>query len=106
LCSGDEDPAAVVDRHYPSGIEQRSDGIVFDRQRLIDHARPLRRNTVSARFDVHEAFVTGDRIAARYMIRAEHRKLGAVTTEVCMLGELDESGRPRRIDQITRDVDA
>jgi hypothetical protein len=48
--------------------------------------------------------VSGDRIAARYTLHAESRKGRAVETEIYMLGELDESGRPRRIDQITRDV--
>ena len=49
-----------------------------------------------------EAFVADGRLAARYTMRAEHRRLGVVETEVFMLGELDESGRPRRIEQITR----
>lgn len=106
MCFSDEDAAAVVDRHYPSGVVQRSDGVTFDRERLIAHARPSRKNTISATYDVHEAFVSGSRFAARYTLHAEHRKLGPVVSEVYLLGELDESGRPCRIDQITRNAGA
>ena len=102
LAFGDDDPDAVVARYYPPGFEQRSDGIVFDRARLAEHARPLRKNLEKVRFDVHEALVDGSRIAARYTLHGTMRKGRVVATEIYMFGELDADGRPLRIDQLTR----
>ena len=98
------DAAAIVDRYYTPDIEQIADGVTLDRQRLIDHLRPVRKNLVSCSYDVHEAIRTGDRVAARFTIRAELRRGRTITTEVYLFGELAPDGRMRRTTQATRDV--
>lgn len=100
------DAATVVDRYYTPDIEQVADGITLDRQRLIDHLRPVRKNVVSCSYDVHEAIRTSDRVAARFTIHAELRRGRKISTEVYLFGELAPDGRMRRTTQATRDVSA
>lgn len=102
----DEAPAAIVDRCFAPGFVQYNDGIPIDRENLIAHARPVRRNVVSCRTEVHEALVVGDKAAARYTLYAVMRKGNSVDTEVYMFGQLAQDGRLTRIDQITRAVSA
>jgi hypothetical protein len=99
-----DDAAAVVDRYYTPDIEQVADGITLDRQRLIDHLRPVRKNLVSCSYDVHEAIRTEDRLAARFTIHAKLRHGRTISTEVYLFGELAPDGRIRRTTQATRDV--
>ena len=98
--------AAVVDRYYTPDIEQIADGITLDRQRLIDHLRPIRKNLVSCSYDVHEAIRIDDRLAARFTIHAEMRRGRTISTEVYLFGELAPDGRIRRTTQATRNVSA
>ena len=98
------DAAAVVDRYYTPDVEQVVDGITLDRQRLIDHLRPVRKNLVSYSYDVHEAIRTDHRVAARFTIHAEMRRGRMISTEVYLFGELAPDGRVRRTTQATRDV--
>ncbi|NIK55064.1 nuclear transport factor 2 family protein [Kribbella shirazensis] len=100
------DAAAVVDRYYTPDIEQVADGVTLDRQRLIDHLRPVRKNVISCAYDVHEAIRTADRVAARFTIHAETRRGRTISTEVYLFGELAPDGRIRRTTQATRDVSA
>ncbi|WP_350279556.1 nuclear transport factor 2 family protein [Kribbella sp. HUAS MG21] len=100
------DAEAVVDRYYTPDIEQVADGVTLDRQRLIDHLRPVRKNVVSCKYDVHEAIRTADRLAARFTIHAETRRGRTISTEVYLFGELAPDGRIRRTTQATRDVSA
>jgi hypothetical protein len=106
VAGDDDDAAAVVDRYYAPDIEQIADGITLDRQRLIDHLRPVRKNVVSCSFEVHEAIRTQDRLAARFTIHAELRRGRKIATEVYLFGELAPDGRMRRTTQLTRDVSA
>lgn len=105
LAFGDEDPGEVIDRYHTPDLEWWNDGRLLDRESLIAHARPARRNVVSCTVDVHEALVDDGRVAARYTLRAELRK-GAVTTEIHMFGLVAPDGRLRRIDQLTRTLPA
>jgi hypothetical protein len=98
----EDDPEAVLDRYCTSDFEHWNDGIRLDRERLIAHARPARRNATDVRVDVHDALVAGDRVAARYTLRASLRRGRVVETEIYMVGRLAPDGRLRRIDQITR----
>ncbi|MFD1530851.1 nuclear transport factor 2 family protein [Pseudonocardia aurantiaca] len=98
----EDDPDAVLDRYCTRDFEHWNDGIRLDRERLIAHARPARRNAVDVRVEVHDAFVAGDRVAARYALRASLRNGRVVATEICMIGHLAPDGRLRRIDSITR----
>jgi len=100
------DAAAIVDRYYTPDIEQVADGVTLDRQRLIDHLRPVRKNLVSFSYDVHEAIRAGDRVAARFTIHAELRAGRTIATEVFLFGEVAPDGRMRRTTQATRTVSA
>ncbi|MER5322886.1 nuclear transport factor 2 family protein [Streptosporangium roseum] len=104
LAFGDEDPGVVLDRYYVPDFEYYNDGILLDRQRLIDHVRPTRKNVVSCRVEVHETLLAADRAAARYTLHAVMRKGKTLVTQVYMFGQLAPDGRMRRIDSITRVV--
>ncbi|HEU4424456.1 MAG TPA: nuclear transport factor 2 family protein [Pilimelia sp.] len=104
LTFGDEDPATIVDRYYSPDFEQYNDGIRLDRDRLIQHAKPARKNVVSIRTDVHDVLISGDRFAARYTIGATMRKGATLVNEVYMLGRFAPDGRIRRIDSTTRAI--
>ena len=99
------DAGEIVDRYYTPDVEQVADGVTLDRQRLIDHLRPVRRNLVAWEYDVHEAMRSGDRLAARFTIHAELRRGRKISTEVYLFGELSPDGRLRRTTQATRDVE-
>lgn len=98
------DAGEVVDRYYTPEIEQVADGVTLDRQRLIDHLRPVRKNLVAWKYDVHEAMRSGDQLAARFTVHAELRQGRTISTEVYLFGELAPDGRIRRTTQVTRDV--
>jgi hypothetical protein len=100
------DAGAIVDRYYTPDIEQVVDGVTLDRQRLIDHLRPVRKNLVAWEYDVHEAVRSGDRLAARFTVHAEMRRGRTISTEVYLFGEVAPDGRIRRTTQATRDVSA
>ena len=101
-----DDAAAVVDKYYTRDVEQIADGVTLDRQRLIDHLRPVRKNLVAWEYDVHEAMRSGDRLAARFTVHAEMRQGRTISTEVYLFGELAPDGRIHRTTQATRNVSA
>src|SRR5688572_20540012 len=103
---GDEEPALVVDRYHTPDIEWISDGNRLDRNRLVAHVGPARRNARSFRVDVHEVVTAGERVAARYTVRAVLRKGRHVEIDNYLFGTLAVDGRLRRVDQITRTVPA
>ncbi|HEX2145445.1 MAG TPA: nuclear transport factor 2 family protein [Glycomyces sp.] len=99
---GDEDPTTVLDRYHTQDYELVNDGVLLDRQRLLDHIRPARRRAAGLRVEVEQALVDGDQVAARYRLIAHLRKGGTITTEISMFGELADDGRLRRAVQSTR----
>lgn len=99
---GDEAPEEVLDRYHSPDYVIVNDGLTLDRQRLIDHVRPARRRAAAVSVDVLDALVSGDRVAARYVLTAEMRKGGVIATEIHMFGRLDALGRLQRADQLTR----
>ncbi|GAA3391707.1 nuclear transport factor 2 family protein [Cryptosporangium minutisporangium] len=101
---GDEDPATVLDRYHTPDFELVNDGVLLDRQRLLDHVRPARKRAAGLRVEVEQALVDGDHVAARYRLVAEMRKGGTVTSEIYMFGELAADGRLRRAVQATRAI--
>lgn len=103
---GDTDPADVVDRFHTPDIVQVADGIRLDRDRLVAHLRPVRKNLRDYRFEVEEVIADGDRMAVRMTIHATMRMTGTVTTEVFLFGEFTPDGKLRRADQLTRTVPA
>ncbi|WP_318210242.1 MULTISPECIES: nuclear transport factor 2 family protein [unclassified Streptomyces] len=95
-------PESVMARHYTPDVVQVSDGLPLDHDRLLAHLRPVRKNVVDCRFEVHEAVAEGHRIAARLTIHARTRRGGPTSTEVHLFGEFTEDGRMRRSHQLTR----
>jgi SnoaL-like domain len=104
LAFGDDEPATIVDRYYTPDFEQYNDGIRLDRDMLIQHARPARKNVVSLSIDVHDVLVSGDRFATRYTIHAGMSKGVKLVNEIYMLGRFASDGRIYRIDSTTRAV--
>jgi hypothetical protein len=100
----EEDPATVLDRYHAPDFELVNNGVLLDRERLVDHIPAARRQAVGLRVDVEQALVDGDHVAARYRLVAQMRKGGAVATEVYMFGELAADGRLRRAVQATRTI--
>jgi predicted ester cyclase len=98
----DADPAGGVDRYHTPDVVQVADGVRLDRERLIAHLRPIRKNLQEYRFDVHEAVADGDTVAARLTIHGRMRTSGTVATLVHLFAEFAPDGRLRRAHQLTR----
>ena len=96
------EPGEVIDRYHSADFELWNDGRPLDRDGLLAHVRAGRRNASSVQVEVHEVVRGGDRVAARYTIRAEMRKGWVATSEIYMFGALAPDGRLRRVDQLTR----
>ncbi|OLZ65608.1 hypothetical protein AV521_31765 [Streptomyces sp. IMTB 2501] len=101
---GNEDPGVVIDRYHTPDIEWHNDGIRLDRDRLIAHARPARKNAIALDVEVHDALVAGDRVAARYTLHSTMRKGRRLSNEIYLFGKLAPDGRLRRIYSTTRDM--
>ncbi|MBB5918155.1 hypothetical protein BJY24_007067 [Nocardia transvalensis] len=101
LLADDEDAAVVVDRFHTPDIVQVADGHRIDRDKLIAHTRPVRKNRPSGRLDVHEAIADDDRIAARYTLHV-HQRGKDLAIEVCFFGQFTPDGRMRRAHMLTR----
>ncbi|MEU4330029.1 nuclear transport factor 2 family protein [Nonomuraea dietziae] len=101
IVRGEEDPGPIVDRYYTPDMIQIADGVRIDRDKLIAHIRPVRKNLTHYRLEVHEALASGNRIAARFTLHGQMRKK-AVATEVHFFGELAADGRMSRAHQLTR----
>ncbi len=82
IAFGDEEPATVLDRCHTPDFTLTNDGVRLDRERLLGHVRPARKNATSVRVEVHDAVTDGDRVAARYTLTAVMRRGQVVATEV------------------------
>ncbi|EHR59647.1 nuclear transport factor 2 family protein [Saccharomonospora cyanea] len=105
LLRSDEDPALIFDRYHTPDVVQVADGHRMDRDKLIAHTRPVRKNRPSSRMDVHEAVASGDRIAARYTLHVRQRGKD-LAIEVCFFGRFATDGRMREAHMLTRTVPA
>ncbi len=103
LLRSDEDPALIFDRYHTPDIVQVADGHRMDRDKLIAHTRPVRKNRPSSRMDVHEALASDDRIAARYTLHVRQRGKD-LAIEVCFFGRFTTDGRMREAHMLTRTV--
>ncbi|MER6170880.1 nuclear transport factor 2 family protein [Streptosporangium sp. NPDC001681] len=101
LLCGDEDLALIVDRYHTPDIVQIADGNRIDRDKLIAHTRPVRKNRPQSRMEVHEALANGDQIAARYTLRVHNRKRD-LAIEVYFFGQFAPDGRMRQAHMLTR----
>lgn len=105
LLRSDEDPALIVDRYHTPDIVEIADGHRMDRDKLIAHTRPIRKNRPTSRIEVHEALANGDRIAARYTLYAQNRDRD-LAIEVCFFGRFTPEGRMRQAHMLTRTIPA
>ncbi|WP_111132203.1 nuclear transport factor 2 family protein [Micromonospora deserti] len=105
LLRSDGDPALIVDRYHTPDVVQIADGHRMDRDKLIAHTRPVRKNRPSGRLEVHEALADGDRIAAHYTLHVRDRKR-ALAVEVYFFGQFTPDGRMRRAKMLTRTIPA
>lgn len=103
LQTSEEDPATIVDRFHTTDIVQVADGHRMDREKLIAHTRPVRKNQAESRIEVHDAIADGDRIAARYTLHVRTRKK-TLAIEVCFFGRFTGDGRMREANMLTRTV--
>ncbi|WP_228709435.1 hypothetical protein [Amycolatopsis keratiniphila] len=81
----------IADRYHAPDIVQIADGHRMDRDNLIEHTRPVRKNRPTAR----------DRIAARSTLYVTNRKRD-LAMEVYFFGEFTPDGRMRRGHMLTR----
>lgn len=70
----DEDLASIVDRFHTADVVQVSDGNRMDRDKLIAHLRPIRRQKPVSRVEVDDALAAGDCLAARYRMYVDRPK--------------------------------
>ncbi|MCM0678098.1 nuclear transport factor 2 family protein [Micromonospora phytophila] len=105
LLRGDDDPGPIVDRYHTPDVVQIADGHRMDREALVAHTRPVRRNRPDLRMEVHEALADGDRIAARYTMHVRTLKK-TLAVEVCLFGQFATDGRMRRAHLLTRTLPA
>jgi hypothetical protein len=103
---GEDDAAAVFDRYHTPDFVLYNDGIPLDREKLLAHVRPARRRATSVHTELQETLVSGDRVAARYILTAVMAKGNVIATEIYMFGQLAGDGRLQRVDQLTRLVPA
>ncbi|HEX6500312.1 MAG TPA: nuclear transport factor 2 family protein [Micromonosporaceae bacterium] len=99
---GTEEPSVLFDLYHTPDFVHCNDGIPLDRERLLAHVRPARKNAASVDVDVHDAMVDGDRVAARYTLTAVMRRGQTIATEIYMFGRIAPDGRLCRIDSVTR----
>jgi hypothetical protein len=105
LVRDDEDPALIFDRYHTPDVVQVADGHRMDRDKLIAHTRPVRKNKPGNRVEVHEAQASEDRIAARYTLHIQNRKK-AFAIEVHYFGRFAADGRLRQAHMLTRTLPA
>lgn len=104
MAFGPEPPDVVLDRYHAPGFVLCTDGLPLDRDRLIAHARPARRNARAVAIDLHQVLTAGDQVAARYTLTARLRQGRTVRTEIYTFGALAPDGRLARLDQLTHTV--
>ncbi|MFD8103066.1 nuclear transport factor 2 family protein [Nocardia fluminea] len=100
MALSDEDPAAIVDRTLTEDVIWQTDGTALDRDQLIAHASPSRKNVIAVDVTIDDLLVDGHRFAARCRLAAEHRTLGHLRIEWIMIGSVAADGRVRRIHQL------
>ncbi|GAA4002985.1 hypothetical protein GCM10022384_57090 [Streptomyces marokkonensis] len=105
LLDSDEGPGVIVDRYHTPDIVQIADGHRMDRDKLIAHTRPVRKNRPSGRWDVHEALVNGDRIAVRSTLYVRNRSRD-LAIETHMFAQFTDDGRMRQAHILTHTLPA
>ena len=102
MALSEEDPGTVFDRFHTPDAVYVSDGLRLDRTRVVEHARPARKNVLACEVDVHRVVHAGQEAAAHYTLVARMRKGRTVTTHVATFARIADDGRIAHIDQVTR----
>lgn len=102
MVEGDEDPGTVFDRYHGANFVLRNDGTAYDRNALVAHARPVRRNVSRISVEVHQTVIQEDQVAARYTTTALMRQGRTAVTDVYLFGQLAPDGRLAWAEQVTR----
>lgn len=105
LLRDDTDAAEIIDRYHTPDVVEVSDGNRMDRAKLIAHTRPIRKNRPEGRVEVHEAYATGDRLAARYTMHVTQRGK-KLAIDVHFFGRFTPDGRMREAHMLTRSTSA
>ncbi|MFI0417690.1 nuclear transport factor 2 family protein [Spongiactinospora sp. 9N601] len=101
LINTEEDAGLIIDRYHTPDIVQVADGHRMDRDKLVAHTRPVRKNRPAVRMEVHEALGEGDTLAARYTLHVRNPKRD-LAIEVCFFGRFAPDGRMREANMLTR----
>jgi hypothetical protein len=106
---GSEPASDVIDRYHTKDVLQVSDGVMIDRERLVEHVAPLRKQGLRrSAITVHEAVASdvpdGTTVAARLTMSADLRKR-AVVTQIHVFATFARDGRMRRAHLLTRPED-
>ena len=105
VVDGDDDLATVVDRFHTADILQVADGHPMDREKLIAHLRPTRKQRPSLRIEMGDALAGEDRLAARYRMhvgRPRGDDMERLTIDVHFFGRFAPDGRMRSAHILTR----
>ncbi|MCT2589771.1 nuclear transport factor 2 family protein [Streptomyces sp. N2-109] len=105
LLDSGEDPGVIIDRYHTADVVQIADGLRMDREKLIAHTRPVRKNRPSLRVEVHDALVDGEQIAARSTLHVRYRKK-TFAIDTYVFGRFTEDGRMRQAHMLTRTLPA
>jgi hypothetical protein len=104
IALGGGDPGEIFDRYHTPDFVLYNDGFAMDRERLLAHVRPARRNAVDITTTVHRHVRYDDRVAARYTLTATLRHGQVVATAIAMVGQVAPDGRLCRVDQVTEEL--
>lgn len=105
VCFGDEEQFPLIetiDRYFAPGYRQCADGEEVDRTGFIEHVQALRQRVASGRVEVIEVVREGNHLADRHRVEATKPDGSTVTMEIYLFGELDETGRLVRVDEVSR----
>jgi predicted SnoaL-like aldol condensation-catalyzing enzyme len=105
VCFGDEEQFPLletIDRYFAPGYRQCTDGEEIDRAGFVEHMRALRRRVASGQVEVIEAVREGNHVADRHRVEVTKPDGGTVTMEVYLFGDLDDTGRLVRVDEVSR----
>lgn len=91
----------VIARHFSDDYRQRTDGVWSDRQDFAAHLAHLRTVVAAGTVEVLDELRAGTRYAERHVVHLRKRDGGRLAHEVYVFAELDESGRFRRLEEVT-----
>ena len=92
----------AADRHYSPDFRQRINGTWTDRADVLNTLRALRASTSQVRVSVLDELVDGQSYAERHLIELRTTNGKRIAQEVYVFARLDDDGRLRWIEELTR----